>query len=66
MPVEDINIIDNAVQQTAVAAKGDITLVSDFGSLSVEINEKLKERCVLLAILNGLMGISVLLLMRIG
>ena len=43
IPIADISIINDVVQQAAVVVKGDITLVPDFDSLPVGIKEKLQQ-----------------------
>lgn len=43
IPISDIGIINDVIQQAAVVARGNITLVPDFDSLPAKIKEKLKE-----------------------
>ena len=43
VPIADIGIINDVIQQAAIVAKGNVTLVPDFDSLPVGIKEKLKK-----------------------
>ena len=43
IPVADIGIINDVVQQAAVVIKGNVTLVPDFDNLPSDIKEKLKK-----------------------
>lgn len=43
VPVADIGIINDVIQQATIVAKGNVTLVPDFDNLPVGIKEKLKK-----------------------
>ncbi len=43
MPIADIGIINDVVQQAVVVARGNVTLVPDFDSLPLDIKDKIKK-----------------------